>query len=260
MVDVQSSADDRNLPLDKVGVKNVRYPLTVLDKYSKSQHTTATVDLYANLPHHFRGTHMSRFIEVFNRHHHDLTMPRFLDMVEEVRETVDAERAFAQVSFPYFVKKSAPVSGSESMLDYHCCFMAEVTEHRRVFVAGADVPVQTLCPCSREISSRGAHNQRSVVRVRAQLGEFFWFEDLIAEVESCASSGLYTLLKRSDEKYVTEHAYDHPVFVEDLVRAVVKSVEARFHFPWFSVEAENAESIHNHDAYAFIQRGERRSI
>lgn len=260
MVDVQGLADDRNLPLDKVGVKNVRYPLSVLDKFAKSQHTTATVDLYASLPHHFKGTHMSRFIEVFNRYYKDLTMPRFLEMAEDLRETVDAERAFAQVSFPYFVEKSAPVTGNTSLLDYRCHYIGEVTPDSGAFVAGVDVPVQTLCPCSREISDRGAHNQRGTVRVRAQLGEFFWFEDLIADVESCASGGLYTLLKREDEKYVTEHAYDNPVFVEDLVRNVVVAIEERYDFPWFSVEAENNESIHNHDAYAAIERGNKRTI
>lgn len=260
MVDVQNRADDRNIPLDKVGVKNVRYPVSVLDKHAKTQHTTATVDLYASLPHHFKGTHMSRFIEVFNRYYRDLTMPRFLEMVEDLRLTVDAERAFAQVSFPYFVEKAAPVSGNTSMLDYRCHYIGEITEKGSAFVAGVDVPVQTLCPCSKEISERGAHNQRSLVRVRAQLERFFWFEDLIEQVESCASSGLYTLLKRSDEKFVTEHAYDNPVFVEDLVRNVVMAVEDRFNFGWFSVEAENAESIHNHDAYAFIERGHKKTV
>ena len=260
MVDVQSLADERNLALDKVGVKNVRYPLSVLDKFSKTQHTTATVDLYANLPHHFKGTHMSRFIEVFNRYHTDLTMPRFLKMVDDLRETVDAERAFAQVSFPYFVEKTAPVTGNRSMLDYRCHYIGESTQAGDAFIVGVDVPVQTLCPCSREISDRGAHNQRGTVSVRGQIGPFFWFEDLIADIEACASGGLYTLLKREDEKYVTEHAYDHPVFVEDLVRNVVGAVEEKYGFHWFSVEAENNESIHNHDAYAAIERGVKRQV
>ncbi len=257
MVDVQAFADRRNIPVQKVGVKNVTYPITVLDKLNRTQHTVATVDLFANLPHEHKGTHMSRFIEVFNEHYQDLTMPRFLKMLERIRRSLDAETAFGEVSFPYFVKKRAPVSGQERIMSYRCGYMGEVGAGKRDFVVSIKVPVTTLCPCSKEIASRGAHNQRGEVRVKVQLGPFFWFEDIIELVENAASSGLYTLLKREDERYVTERAYDNPVFVEDLVREVCLGIEELDRFPWFSVEAVNMESIHNHDAYAYLERGRR---
>lgn len=254
MVDVQSFPDDRNIPIEKVGVKNVRYPVTVLDKNYTAQNTIGTVHMYADLPHNYRGTHMSRFIEVFHRHYHRIQMPTFLDMLEEVRRSLEAQRAYAEVHFPYFMEKAAPVSGQLSLMEYECSYMGEVGEGHREFFVGVNVWVQTLCPCSKEISDRGAHNQRGLVKVRLKLGPFFWIEDLIQVVESAASSGLYTLLKREDERFVTEHAYDHPVFVEDLVRDVCLGIEQYRSFPWFSVEAENMESIHNHDAYAYAER------
>ncbi len=257
VVDVQGLADTRNIPVQKVGVKNVTYPITVLDKLNRTQHTVATVNLFANLPHEHKGTHMSRFIEVFNEHYHDLSMPRFLKMLERIRAALYAETAFGEVKFPYFMKKRAPVSGQESIMSYRCGYMGEVGGGKRDFVVSITVPVATLCPCSKEISSRGAHNQRGEVRVKVQLGPFFWFEDIIELIENAASSGLYTLLKREDERFVTEHAYDNPVFVEDLVREVCLGIEALDRFPWFSVEAENMESIHNHDAYAYLERGRR---
>jgi GTP cyclohydrolase IB len=256
MVDVQSSPDDRNIPIKKVGVKNVRYPVTVLDKNYTAQNTVGTVHMFADLPHHYRGTHMSRFIEVFNRHYHRIQMPTFLDMLEEVRQSLEAETAYAEVSFPYFMEKRAPVSGQLSLMEYNCSYIGEVgSEGRREFFVGVDAWVQTLCPCSKEISDRGAHNQRGVVKTKVKLGPFFWIEDLIQIIEGAASSGLYTLLKREDERFVTEHAYDNPVFVEDLVREVCVGIDGYKSFPWYSVEAENMESIHHHDAYAYAERG-----
>jgi GTP cyclohydrolase I len=256
MVDVQSYHDNRNIPLKKVGVKNLHYPVTVLDKVNKTQHTTARVDLLADLPHHFKGTHMSRFIEIFNAHYRDISMPNFLSMLETIREKLEAETAYGEVTFPYFIEKAAPVSGLKSMMDYTCQYIGEVSGEYRHFIVGIQVPVQTLCPCSKEMSERGAHNQRGLVKVKVQLGPFFWIEDIIELIESSASSGLYTLLKRDDERYITEYAYDHPVFVEDLVREVALRIEELNHFPWFSVEAENRESIHNHDAFAYTERGD----
>lgn len=255
MVDVQGQKDERNIPLQKVGVKNLRYPVTVLDRQTGTQPTIARVDIFASLPHHYKGTHMSRFIEVFNNHYTDIQMPTFLDMLEEVREAVEAEAAYSEVSFPYFMKKQAPVTGQTSMMSYTCKYIGSVSNRERRFYVGIEAPVQTVCPCSREISSRGAHNQRGTVRVTVKLGPFFWIEDVIEIIEDSASSGLYTLLKREDERYVTETAYDNPVFVEDLVREVSTRIEKLDHFPWFSVEAENAESIHNHEAYAYVERG-----
>jgi len=256
VIDVQNLKDHRNIPLQKVGVKNLRYPVTVLDRDHRTQQTVATVELYANLPHHYKGTHMSRFLEVFNTHASDIRMRHFLQMLEEVRQKLDAQRAFGTLRFPYFVEKSAPVSGQTSMMDYECSFSGTVSEDHREFFVSIRVPVTTLCPCSKEISDRGAHNQRSFCTVTIKVEEFFWMEDIIGLVESAASCDLHSLLKREDEKYVTERAYDNPVFVEDLVRNVCVLLEDTYDFPWFSVEATNMESIHNHDAYAYVERGE----
>lgn len=255
MVDVQNRPDERNIALDKVGIRNVRHPVTVLDKNHRTQSTVATVDLYASLPHDYKGTHMSRFVEVFNRHAHDIRMPHFLQTLHDVRIALDAERAFGRLRFPYFVEKAAPVSGQRAYLDYDCSFSGTVGPDDQEFFVGVSVPLTTLCPCSKEISARGAHNQRSVCTVTVQVVDFFWMEDLIALIESCASCELFTLLKREDERLVTERAYDHPVFVEDLVRDVCINIERTYRFPWFSVEAVNMESIHNHDAYAYVERG-----
>lgn len=255
MKDIQNTPDTRNLPLDKVGVKNIKYPITILDKEESIQHTSAEVDLFVNLPHHFKGTHMSRFIEVFHAHSDDIRMNNFLNMLEKIKHVLDAEKSQGEIRFPFFMEKHAPVSGQPSKMEYNCKFIGEVNSTYREFFVGIEVPVLTLCPCSKEISAYGAHNQRSYIRILVELGEFFWIEDMISEIESCASAPLYTLLKREDEKYITEYSYDHPVFVEDLVREVTVRLEQNYNFPWFSVEAENMESIHNHEAYAYIERG-----
>lgn len=255
MVDVQNFPDERRIALDKVGIRNVRHPITVLDKNHRTQRTVATVDLYASLPHDYKGTHMSRFVEVFNGHAHDIQMRNFLHMLRDVRSKLNAERAFGRLRFPYFVEKVAPVSGQKALMDYDCSFSGTVGETDHEFFVSVAVPMTTLCPCSKEISARGAHNQRGVCTVVAQVVEFFWMEDLITLIESCASCELFALLKREDERHVTERAYDHPVFVEDVVREVCLRIEEQYHFPWFGVEAVNMESIHNHDAYAYVERG-----
>jgi GTP cyclohydrolase I len=252
MIDVQNQPDKRKVALRKVGVKNLVYPITVLDRREGVQHTVATANLYADLPHHLKGTHMSRFIEVFDKHQSDLSMPRFLTMLEEIRLALGAQDAFCDLSFPYFMVKKAPVSGQESMMRYDAGYYGKVWPGGREFQVRVQVPIQTVCPCSKAISDYGAHNQRGVVTLTVALGPFFWIEDLVALVEDSASSGLYTLLKREDEKYITEKAFDNPRFVEDLVREVYLKVAALKKFPSFSVEAENFESIHNHSAYAFV--------
>lgn len=251
MVDIQSEHDDRDIPLKKVGIKGLRYPVNVLDRDHTVQHTMADVSLYVNLPRHFKGTHMSRFIEVFHEHRERLSMPHFLNMLEEIRVSLEAPRAFGELSFPFFMEKKAPISGQTSIMSYDCAFEGSVSEsNESLFFVSIAVPVQTVCPCSRAISAYGAHNQRGIVRVKLQLGPFFWIEDCIALVEGCASSAVYSLLKRDDEKYVTEHGYDNPKFVEDLVRDVILAIPRLGEFPWYSVEAENFESIHNHSAFA----------
>lgn len=268
MRDVQSEPALREIPLQKVGVKGLRYPVVVLDKAHGMQATTATADLFVNLPRHFKGTHMSRFIEIFHSYRKDLSMKRFLSMLEEIRQKLDAERAFGSLSFPFFLEKKAPVSGQPGMMSYNCGYEGEVRvippegKQTSLFTVSIEVPVSTVCPCSKAISKHGAHNQRGIVRVRARNKGFFWIEDIIAFVETCASSGLYSVLKREDEKFVTERAYENPRFVEDLVREVYAGLEAATSlnpplcekpFSWFSVEAENFESIHSHNAYAYAE-------
>jgi GTP cyclohydrolase I len=253
MIDIQNQADYRDVPLAKVGVKGLEYPIRVLDKEKKIQHTTARADLYADLPRHFKGTHMSRFVEIFHQYRDDLSMSRFLEMLSVIRNELEAESAFGAMVFPYFLEKKAPVSGLPGMMSYQCRYQGRVTGGGRHFSVTVSVPVATVCPCSKAISERGAHNQRGNVNVELELGPFFWIEDIIALVEKAASSPVYSLLKREDEKFITEHAYDNPRFVEDLVRDVYIEIKNLNKFPRFSVEAENFESIHNHSAYAFVE-------
>jgi len=257
MEDVQSRSDDRNVPLQHVGIRNLKYPLTVLDRANGRQQTVATIQLTADLPDHFKGTHMSRFLEVFNLHHQDLSMPNFLEMLQEIREALHAETAHARISFPYFIEKAAPVSLQKSYLNYECTYSGMVNSHSRRFFVGIRVPVSTVCPCSKEISDRGAHNQRGSVTVELEVKRFFWIEDIIDLVETSASCGIYTLLKREDERFITEHAYDNPRFVEDLVREVFVKLRDRGDFAWFTVSAENDESIHDHNAFAYAESGPR---
>jgi GTP cyclohydrolase I len=251
VIDIQNLPDHRDLPLAKVGVKGLEYPIRVLDKVKKVQHTTGRADLFADLPRHFKGTHMSRFIEIFHRYREDLSMPRFLDMLRVIRIDLEAESAFGSLSFPYFLEKTAPVSGLPGMMSYECRYQGRVNGEGQHFTVSVSVPVTTVCPCSKAISDRGAHNQRGVVKVELELGPFFWIEDIIDLVERAASSPVYSILKREDEKYITERAYDNPKFVEDLVRDVYIEIKGLGRFPRFSVEAENFESIHNHSAFAY---------
>ncbi len=252
MIDVQNQQDDRDVPLEKVGVKGLEYPIQVLDKVNRIQHTTGRVDLFADLPHHFKGTHMSRFIEIFHRYRADLSMPKFLEMLREIRTDLEAESAFGRMVFPYFIEKKAPVTGFPGMMSYECAYQGSVNGKGNHFTVSVAVPVTTVCPCSKLISDRGAHNQRGIVKVEVELGPFFWIEDLIETVEASASSPVYSLLKREDEKYITEKAYDNPKFVEDLVRDVYIEIKTQGRFPRFKVEAENFESIHNHSAFASV--------
>lgn len=259
MIDVQNEEDTREVPLQKVGVKGVKYPVTVLDKNNKTQSTTAVVDLFVNLPHHFKGTHMSRFIEIFHKHHENLTMKHFLEMLEEIRVHLNAQKSYGEMTFPFFMEKKAPVSGQAAIMSYTCKYEGTVSENERQFFVSIQVPVTTVCPCSKAISEYGAHNQRGLVVVKLLYSDFFWIEDVIKMVENCASNGLYSLLKRKDEKYVTEHAYENPRFVEDVVREVylgLRNFKIEKPFKWFSVECTNAESIHNHDAYAYTEHQE----
>jgi len=255
--DIQNLPDDREIPLTKVGVKGLEYPVRLLDKIKAVQYTTAKADLFASLPHHFKGTHMSRFVEIFHRHREDLSMPRFLEMLGEIKAALDAESAYGTLEFPYFVEKNAPASGLPGIVAYQCRYRGKVGKGAdKHFAVAVSVPVSTVCPCSKAISDRGAHNQRGIITVELEQGPFLWIEDIISLVEDSASSPVFSLLKREDEKYITERAYDNPKFVEDLVRDVYARLRALGSFPRFSVEAENFESIHNHSAYAFAEYAE----
>ncbi len=255
MKDVQKQKPDNPLYIQKVGVKDVAYPIVVLDRSKGQQHTVGSLDLYVDLPQEFKGTHMSRFIEVLNEYRKEIHIKRFGHILEEIRENLGASSAHMKVDYSYFMEKSAPVSGAVGLMEYRCSLIGTADEDSKDFRVRVQVPVQTLCPCSKEISEYGAHNQRGIVTVTVKYEQFFWMEDLIEMVESCGSSPVYPILKRPDEKFVTEQAYDNPRFVEDVVRMIATRLNDHPEFSWYSVEAENFESIHNHSAYAYIEGG-----
>ena len=252
--DVQSTADTRRLSIDRVGIKGIRHPARVRDKSGGVQHTVALFNMYVHLPHNFKGTHMSRFVEILNSHEREISVESFETILREMVERLDAEFGRIEMSFPYFINKSAPVSGVESLMDYEVTFAGEIDRGRYAFTMKVVVPVTSLCPCSKGISDYGAHNQRSHVTVTARTRDFVWIEDLVRMCEEQASCELYGLLKRPDEKYVTERAYDNPKFVEDMVRDIAAVLNADPRIEAYVVESENFESIHNHSAYAMIDR------
>ncbi len=252
--DIQSEKDHRKISIDKVGVKNIEYPVAVLDKTHGHQQTVAKVNMYVGLPHHFKGTHMSRFIEVLNEFRHGVAIRNFREILERIRDRLDAVSAHMEMSFPYFMEKKAPVSRAPSMLSYQCAFKGSLHDNDYRLAVEVAVPVTSVCPCSKAISAGGAHNQRSLVTLSVRFKDFIWIEDLINLVESRASCEVYSLLKRGDEKHVTEKAYNNPKFVEDIVRDVAQTLLKDPNVTWFSVEAENFESIHNHNAYAYVER------
>jgi GTP cyclohydrolase I len=253
--DKQSERDNRQLRIDKVGVRGLRFPIQILDKARESQNTIATVGMYVDLPEEFKGTHMSRFIEVLNSHGSIVHVDNIANILHAMQAKLKANVAHLEMDFPFFLVKKAPVSGMESVMDYEARFDATARGEDEIdFVLTVRVGVTTLCPCSKAISKQSAHNQRGLVTVQVRSVKPIWIEDLIAIVESCASCELYSLLKRQDEKAVTERAYDNPVFVEDLVRNVAVKLIAHPDVLWYKVEAENYESIHNHNAYASIEK------
>ena len=252
--DTQSQPDRRGIAIDRVGVRGLRYPMQVRDKARTLQHTIATTTLTVDLPHQFKGTHMSRFVEVLNEFGPELHVDNVPDILRDLTRRLHSEKAHVTFEFPFFLEKKAPVTAAAGMMDYNVRFEASLENDRVDFIVTVIVPVTTLCPCSKAISERGAHNQRGHVTFSIRFKKPLWLEDLIALVEASASSELYSLLKRPDEKAVTERAYDHPVFVEDLVRNVAARAEREPNIAWYRVEAENFESIHNHNAYALIER------
>ncbi len=253
--DTQNEPDERQIPIDRVGVKGLRFPVEVRDKTGAAQRTVATVALAVDLPAHLKGTHMSRFVEALHAAGGKLDVGNVAQLPRELLARLAASRAHVTYQFPYFISKSAPVSGLSGYVDYEVTFEIDANvDGGSDFVLTVAVPVATLCPCSKAISERGAHNQRGTVTLSVRATDPPWIEDLIALVERSASCELYSILKRPDEKAVTERAYDNPVFVEDLVRNVAAFAEADKRIEGFRVEAENYESIHNHSAYALIEK------
>jgi GTP cyclohydrolase I len=254
LTDKQNEQDSRGLAIDKVGVRGLKIPLQIRDKAKDLQNTVATVGMFVDLPHEFKGTHMSRFVEVLNSHGSVVHVANIPEMLQEMQRCLDSQSAHLEMEFPFFLQKKAPVSKKEGVMDYHVRFDATMTGDELDFLMTVKANVTTLCPCSKAISRYGAHNQRGEVTVQVRTSKIFWIEDLIALMEASGSSEMYSLLKREDEKAVTERAYENPVFVEDLVRNVALKLNSHTDVVWYKVEAENQESIHNHNAYACIEK------
>jgi len=252
-IDIQNQPDFRQVEIDKVGVRDILYPIRVLERSGGMQHTVARVDMFVNLPHRFKGTHMSRFVELLNETCSDMSTASIPGLLLEMRRRLVAEQAFVEVSFPFFLSKRAPVSGAEGLMNYQCSVRGfgndEVTLEIEV-----RVPITALCPCSKAISDQGAHNQRGQVTVCYRQNCFVWIEEIIELVEASSSCDVFSVLKREDEKYVTERAYAHPMFVEDVARAVAVRLDEHPGITWYSVGVENYESIHAHNAYAYLER------
>ena len=260
MNDIQSEVDRRQVALDQVGVSELRYPITVLDRHLGKQATVATLRMSVSLPHEHKGTHMSRFVEVLNAHRGELTMHTLPGLLRDLKERLVAESARVEVTFPYFTERAAPVSGATGLVDYECTFIGEANGAGQDFLLGVTVPVTSLCPCSKAISDYGAHNQRGTIEIivrgeGAERGEpaLSWIEELVEIAEQSASAPVYALLKREDERHVTMQAYDNPVFVEDMVRGVAVKLQEDPRIVWFRVHAVNQESIHNHSAFAHTE-------
>jgi GTP cyclohydrolase I len=252
LADVQASSDDRNVKIDKVGVRNIDFPIIVQDRDKESQNTVAKVSMFVDLPHQFKGTHMSRFMEILNEHDGIIGVENISTVLDRMLERLEANTAFLNLSFPFFIHKDAPVTGSSGTMAYQCSF--EVSKGKvDDFSISLRVPVTTLCPCSKEISVKGAHNQRGEVMIKVRFNDRIWIEELIEIAEDSASCSLFPVLKREDEKYVTEKAFDNPRFVEDLIREVALRLRKDSRIDSFRVEVENFESIHAHNAYAMIE-------
>lgn len=260
MPDVQASHDTRRVAIDKVGVKNITYPITLKCPATGGVvHTVAQVNMYVGLPHYQKGTHMSRFLEVLNKHHESIRSDQVMQVCRDMKERLEAEEAHLELRFPYFIDKKAPVTGAPGKLDIQVTFDC-TSDKKDDFILGVKAPAKSLCPCSKEISDYGAHNQRCLIeaRVRFAEGKMMWIEELFELVEQAASTQVFAVLKRPDEKWVTETAYDNPKFVEDIVRDLALALENEDRIVWYQANSENFESIHNHNAYAFIEKDKRK--
>jgi GTP cyclohydrolase I len=255
LIDIQSQKDSRKLTIDKVGIKGLKYPILLKDKIKGNQHTISEINMYVQLPHNFKGTHMSRFLEILNEFKDNINILSVKEILNQMRERLDSDEAHIEIYFPYFITKKAPVSKQESIMSYECAFYGSTTKSKYDFIISVKIPVLSLCPCSKEISKYGAHNQRSYVTIKVRSGKkLIWIEDIIEIAEKSASSPIYSLLKREDEKYVTEKSYENPVFVEDIVRNAAEILLEDKRIIWFEISSENFESIHNHSAFASITR------
>ncbi|WP_041281774.1 GTP cyclohydrolase FolE2 [Desulfocurvibacter africanus] len=254
MQDVQSAPAEVALSIDRVGVKHLMLPLVVRDRAQGVQHTVARVDLGVDLPAAFKGTHMSRFVEALENWKEELDYHSFKALLTDIRQRLSARKAYVVFRFPYFLKQASPKSGSPGWMSYECTLTGEMAGETMVFTLAVDVPAMTVCPCSLAISDQGAHSQRAMVRVMARFTGFLWLEDLIEIAEASASSPVYTLLKREDEKHVTESAFAKPTFVEDVVRGAAQRLDRHPQVNWYRVEVESFESIHAHSAFASIEK------
>jgi GTP cyclohydrolase I len=242
------------MPIDRVGVKDVVYPIRLRTPGGGEQTTVATINMYVSLPHYKKGTHMSRFLEVLNEHTGEPVTPdRIPAIARAIRERLDAEEAHFSATFTYFITKRAPVTGQTGLMDYKVTF--ECTANGATdFLMTVKAPATSLCPCSKEISAYGAHNQRCYIEAKVRAKGLFWIEDLVTLCENASSHPVYAVLKRPDEKFVTEKAYENPKFVEDIVRDLAVALDRDERIVWFSISSENHESIHSHNAYAEITR------
>lgn len=256
MKDIQNQRDHRNIPIDRVGIKNLRYPITVRDRRDGYQNTVASINMYVALPHKYKGTHMSRFVEMLHLIQPEVSLEKFSAILDQMKTHLNAASAHIEVTFPYFIEKRAPISSSAGLMDYTCRIVGTSHADGKVdLVSEVIVPISSVCPCSKEISEFGAHNQRGEVRLSTRFKKFIWMEDMIELVEESASCDVYSVLKRVDEKCVTEKGFNNPKFVEDIVRDIAERLNKDDNITWFSVSAENFESIHNHSAFAHITSG-----
>ncbi len=258
LTDVQGSSDHRNVPIDRVGVKGVTYPIRLRKACGGDQHTVAKVNMYVSLPHHQKGTHMSRFLEVLNEHAQEIDPNDVMSICRDIKERLNAAEAHLELSFTYFIQKKAPVTASPGLMDYEVTFDC-TANGTSDFIMGVRVPATSLCPCSKTISAYGAHNQRCIIEARVRFTGMLWIEELVAFCEQAASAPVYSVLKRPDEKFVTEEAFDHPKFVEDIVRDLAVRLEEEPRITWYSVTSENFESIHNHNAFAQLEKDKRKA-
>lgn len=243
------------MKLKQVGIKNISYPVNVRQKSGGHQRTVATISLQASMPREYRETYVSTFTSILNKYQEDMSVTIFPQLLEELKNELRADSARMEMTFPYFIEKKAPVSGTSSLMEYTCRFTGS-TDKEKEFVLSVWVPITTLCPCSKEISEYGAHNQRAEVNLNVKYKGFIWAEDLVTMIETGASCEVFALLKRPDEKYVTEKAYINPMFVEDVVRMVAEAAQKHPDIYWFSVGVESFESIHKHSAYAYVDSDE----